>query len=64
MALLKHGDKYQVVWNGSEMVITWTDDTGLADATLFSIGVDPEAAGGSETNLPIMFNHYNKNIGT
>ena len=47
MALLQHGDKYQVVWNGSEFVITWTDDTGLADETLFSIGVDPEASGAS-----------------
>ena len=47
MALLQHGDKYQVVWNGSEMVITYTDDAGLADETLFSIGVDPEASGAS-----------------
>ena len=45
MAILQHGDKYQVVWNGSEWVITYTDDTALADETLFNIGIDPEADG-------------------
>ena len=58
MALLQHGDKYQVVWNGSEMVITWTDDTGLADETLFNIGVDPEAASG-EPSGSILPNKWN-----
>lgn len=29
MALLRVGDKYQVVWNGSEHVIVFTDDTAL-----------------------------------
>jgi len=45
MAQLQHGDKYQVVWSNGKMVITWTDDTGLADETIFNIGVDPEASG-------------------
>jgi len=47
MAQLQIGDLYNVVWNGSEWVITWTDDTALADETLFSIGVDPDASGGT-----------------
>ena len=59
MALLQHGDKYQVVWNGSEFVITWTDDTALADETLFSIGVDPDASATAEP-LPIEFNQQRR----
>ena len=43
MAILQHGDKYQVVYSNGQWVITWTDDTALADGTLFNIGVDPEA---------------------
>ncbi len=46
MALLQHGDKYQVVYSNGQWIITWTDDTALADETLFNIGVDPEAASG------------------
>ena len=57
MALIQHGTTYDVVWNGSEWVITWTDDTALADETLFNIGVDPEAAGESPSSiLPIIMN--------
>ena len=45
MALIQPGTSYNVVWNGSEFIITWHDDAALADGTIFNIGVDPEAGG-------------------
>ena len=38
------GTDYQVVWNGSEWVITWVSDTAIASGSTVIIGVEPEAS--------------------
>jgi len=49
MAQKQHGALSQFVWNGSEWVYTYTDDTALADGAILSFGVDPDAEGGAAT---------------
>ena len=43
MAIKAPGIDHEIVWNGSEYIFTWTDDTALADEAVVSFGVDPEA---------------------
>lgn len=62
MTQIQHGDKYQVVWNGSEWVITWTDDTALAADDVILIGVDPAETEDIEV-IPVIMHHFTKNIG-